>query len=83
VGRALTKHPEVIGQTKQAIRQALRSDQAVNKAAANVLKDIMRTGTRTVQDLPRYGSVIQYQKAGSYGARFSAETGNFIGLINP
>jgi RHS repeat-associated protein len=83
VGRALTKHPEVIGQTKQTIRQLLRTDPAINKAAANALKDIMRTGNRTVQNLPRYGEVIQYQKAGGFGARFSAETGKFIGFINP
>jgi len=32
-GRALTKHPELVGATKETLRQNLRTDAALNAAA--------------------------------------------------
>lgn len=85
-GRAITKHPEVIGLTKQTLRQAYSTEAAINRAAHNALKNIMRHGVRTILRLPRYGEVIQCQIAGGFGARWYAAdegTGAFIGFISP
>jgi len=83
VGRALTKHPEVIGSTKQSLRQGLRTDAQINKAGADALKNIMRTGVKSASTHPRYGEIITYQINGVHGARFNAITNDFIGFINP
>ena len=81
-GRALTKHPEVVGATKEALRQGLRTDGAINEAAHEALKNIMRNGVTTTPTLGRYGTVTQIQIPGGFGARWNAP-GEFIGFINP
>ncbi len=83
VGRALTKHPEVIGATKQSLRQGLRTDAQINKAGADALKNIMRNGVKSTSTHPRYGQIVTHQIKGGYGARFNATTNDFIGFINP
>jgi hypothetical protein len=82
VGRALTKHPEVVGLEKGTLRQTLRTDAALNRAGADALKGIIRSGVRTTPTLPRYGQVVQIQVPGGYGARWYSD-GRFIGFINP
>jgi hypothetical protein len=82
-GRALTKHPEVIGLTKATLRLSLRRDEAVNQAAHDALKRIMRRSEPRRVVLPRYGAVIQVQEPGGFGARFLEESGEFIGFVNP
>ena len=85
-GRALTKHPEVVGLKKQTLRQAYSTDAAINRAAHDALKQMMRHGIRTMPILPRYGAVIQCQIPGSFGARWyaaGAQAGAFIGFIGP
>lgn len=81
-GRALTKHPEVIGQTKETLKQTLRTDTALNNAAHSALRDIMRNGVTTTPTLGRYGTVTQVQIPGGFGARWASD-GSFIGFINP
>ena len=84
VGRALTKHPEVIiGSTKQSLRQGLRTDAQINKAGADALKNIMRNGVKSTSSHPRFGDIITYQIKGGHGARFDAKTNEFIGFIRP
>lgn len=85
-GRALTKHPEVVGLTKQTLRQAYGTDIAINRAAHDTLKQIIRRGVQTTPVLPRYGAVIQCQIPGRFGARWyaaGAQAGAFIGFIGP
>ena len=85
-GRALTKHPEVVGLTKQTLRQAYGTDTAINRAAHDALKQMMRRGVRTRPVLPRYGAIIQCQIPGSFDARWYAtgiQAGAFIGFIGP
>ena len=77
------KHPEVIGETKDTLRQSLRTDDAINDAAANALKEIMQNGVKTESSHPRYGDIVTYQIPGGYGARFEAGTDKFIGFISP
>ncbi|MGG6462615.1 RHS repeat-associated core domain-containing protein [Solilutibacter silvestris] len=81
-GRALTKHPEVIGETKETLRQMLRTDSAINDAAHAALRDIMRNGATTTPVLGRYGVVTQTRIPGGFGARWASD-GSFIGFINP
>lgn len=81
-GRALTKHPEVVGATNDTLRQVLRSDASINSAAQAALKDILRSGVTTTPNLPRFGQVTQIQIPGGFGARWST-SGDFIGFINP
>jgi hypothetical protein len=83
VGRGLTKHPEVVGLTKETLRNTFRTDAQLNEAGANALKDIMRTGEKTLDTHSRYGDIATYQIANGFGARFEAETNRFIGFINP
>jgi hypothetical protein len=85
-GRALTKHPEVVGLTKLTLRQTYGTDIAINRAAHDALKQIMRRGVRTTPVLPRYGAIIQCQIPESFGARWYATgtwVGTFIGFISP
>jgi RHS repeat-associated protein len=83
-GRALTKHPEVLGFVSTSALQAeLRTPAAINGAAANVLESIVKNGARSTQQLPRFGAVTQIQIPGGFGARWSATTNKFIGFINP
>ena len=85
-GRALTKHPEVVGLKKQTLRPAYSTDAAIHRTAHDALKQMMRHGIRTMPLLPRYGAVIQCQIPGSFGARWyaaGAQAGAFIGFIGP
>jgi hypothetical protein len=85
-GRALTKHPEVVGLKKQTLRQAYSTDAVINRAAHDALKQMMRYGIRTMPVLLRYGVVIQCQIPGGFGARWyaaGAQAGTFIGFIGP
>ncbi|HEY0147796.1 MAG TPA: RHS repeat-associated core domain-containing protein [Allosphingosinicella sp.] len=68
VGRALTKHPEVVGATKDTLRLSFRTDHAINEAASSVLKSIIRNGNTTTSSLPRYGEVITKQIPNGFGA---------------
>ncbi len=81
-GRALTKHPEIVGATKETLRQTLRTDGAINNSAHAALQGILRNGVTTTPTLGRYGSVTQVQVPGGFGARWNSD-GNFIGFINP
>jgi hypothetical protein len=86
VGRALSKHPEVVNLTKETLTKTLRNPQAINQAASTVLENIMRMGVRTTPTIGRYGQVIQYQIPGGFGARWygaGERLGEFIGFINP
>lgn len=82
-GRALTKHPEVLGFTKETLRQTLRTDAAINAAAEGAVGGILRSGTAAVRELPRYGSVIEVTGDSGFGALWLQQTGEFIGFINP
>jgi hypothetical protein len=83
VGRALTKHPEVLGfNSTESLMKVLRNPDAINKAASNALKNIMRAGIRTENTHKRYGKIVTYQINGGYGARWYSN-GDFIGFINP
>jgi cytosine/adenosine deaminase-related metal-dependent hydrolase len=85
-GRALTKHPEVVGLKKQTLRPAYSTDAAIQRTAHDALKQMMRHGVRTMPVLPRYGAIIQCQMPGNFGARWYAagvQAGAFIGCIGP
>jgi hypothetical protein len=81
-GRALTKHPELVGLTKETLKQTLRSDAALNAAAEGALGGILHSGTAVTRSSARFGTVIDVTAPSGFGARFSA-TGEFIGFLNP
>jgi hypothetical protein len=83
VGRALTKHPEVAGLTKDTLRTALRTDAAINSAAERLLGEIIETGSVSYRNLPRFGATVEIRGAAGLGARFSEATDEFIGFIGP
>jgi hypothetical protein len=67
----------------QCLRQTLRSDAAINAAAERAVAGFLRSGTAAVGELPRYGSVIEVTGGTGFGARWTQQTGEFIGFINP
>ncbi|MGL4462242.1 MAG: Hint domain-containing protein, partial [Planctomycetia bacterium] len=81
-GRALTKHPEMLGLTKDTLRKVVGSDPAVNKAAHEVLKNIMRNGSATTSSHSRYGVITAFKLLNGLGARFETATNRFIGFIS-
>jgi len=82
-GRALTKHPEILGLTKETLRKALRTDAALNDAAKRAVSGLLENGKAAVKEIPRFGKVIEVQGAEGFGARWYEETGKFIGFIGP
>ncbi len=80
VGHALTKHPNIIGESGNILHK-LGGAANVNTAAARALENIMRTGTMTRTSTAAYGDIIQFKLESGLGARFSATTGEFIGFI--
>jgi RHS repeat-associated protein len=79
-GRALTKHPNVIGESGN-ILQKLGGAGNVNKAAARALNNIIRNGTMTTKVTKAFGEVIEYKLPNGIGARFSATTHEFITFL--
>jgi hypothetical protein len=79
-GRALTKHPNIIGESGN-ILQKLGGAANVNAAAARALESIVQTGTMTTKSTKAFGEIIQYTLDSGLGARFSATSGEFIGFI--
>ncbi|MCP4988466.1 MAG: hypothetical protein GY928_21175, partial [Colwellia sp.] len=77
-GRALTKHPNIVGAVS---KEMLGNQLATNKAAAAALKNIMRNGTQTIKATRAFGKVIEYKLGNGLGARFSVETNDFITFL--
>jgi hypothetical protein len=80
VGRALTKHPNVIGESGNVLK-SLGGAKDVNGAAAQALENIMQDGAMTTKMTRAFGQVIDYTLPSGIGARFSAETNEFIGFL--
>jgi hypothetical protein len=72
-GRALTKHREVIRETKGTLRQTMRTPDAINDAAHSALMEIMQNGGTITPTLGRYGTVTQMQIPNEFGARWSSD----------
>ena len=80
VGRALAKHPNIIGESGN-ILQKLGGASNVNRVAAEALKNIMENGTMRQRMTKAFGEVIEYKLSNGLGARFNAITGDFIGFL--
>jgi len=81
-GRALTKHPNIVGAKDAAELTKLYGNQTgINKAASDALKNIMRNGTQNVHPTKAFGQVIDYKLPSGLGARFSTTTNEFIGWL--
>ncbi|HPD46834.1 MAG TPA: RHS repeat-associated core domain-containing protein [Anaerohalosphaeraceae bacterium] len=81
-GRALTKHPNIIGADDiKMLNQVAKSAASKNRAAAEALKNIMRNGTKAIKNTNVYGKVVEYKLPNGLGVRFNAITNEFIGFL--
>ncbi len=81
-GRALTKHPNIVGASSaEELRRLYKNNAGINKAAAEALKKIMRNGTYTKKPHKAFGEVIDIKLPSGLGARFNAVTNEFIGFL--
>jgi hypothetical protein len=82
-GRAVTKHPGIVGKTKENLRQTYKTESEINNAALDAVADMMNKSKPVTKDLPRYGKVTEYRRADGWGVRYQESTGEFIGFIEP
>lgn len=81
-GRALTKHPNIVGaQDAAELAGRFVHQDGINKAAAEALKAIMRHGTRATKYTRAFGYVVEFKLPNGLGARFHALTSEFIGFL--
>jgi hypothetical protein len=86
-GRALTKHPNIVGvnaspdRVMKALIDKFGSQAGVNKAAADALKNIMRNGTRSAKNTKAFGNVVDFKLPSGLGARFDATTNEFLHFL--
>lgn len=57
------------------------TQQGINKAATNALKNIMRNGKVTTKVTKAFGKVKEFKLSNGIGARFNATTNEFIGFL--
>jgi len=87
IGRAVTKHPNIVGLNPakgtemKALLNAFGSKAGINRAAADAVKNIMRTGVRTTKNTTLYGQVVDFKLANGIGIRFSATTNEFLQFL--
>jgi hypothetical protein len=82
VGRALTKHTNIVGADDIKMLQTMfGSNSNINAEAARQLKTIMREGIMTTKNTKNYGQVVDYKLNNGIGARFQVETNKFIGFL--
>ena len=70
-----------MGKTLQELRTLFPNQAAINRAAENALRIIMRDGARTEKMTAAFGKVVEYRLPSGLGARFSAATNEFIGFL--
>ncbi len=72
-GRALLKHPHIVGaKTGAEILKVLGTNKAVNEAAADAIKFLIRFGSKTVKTTKQFGRVVDYKLPSGMGVRFGA-----------
>ena len=78
-GRALTKHPNIVGASSaQELIKRYGNNAGINDAAAEALKNIMRQGAVTSKITKAFGEVVEFKMPIGLGARFDAVTNEFI-----
>jgi hypothetical protein len=80
-GRALSKHPAIVGESKQTFNTVYRTVEAQNKAATNFLNNLLKEGNGTIIDNTRWGKLIEYRNSNGLGARWTTG-GKFIGFVD-
>jgi len=82
VGRALSKHPNIVGrQSQQKLIRDFKNNEGVNQAAAEALQGIMFEGEPVQRVHPNFGPILEYKLATGLGARFHAGSDQFIGFL--
>ncbi|MEN9667149.1 MAG: hypothetical protein RLZZ326_3512, partial [Planctomycetota bacterium] len=81
-GRALTKHPNIVGASSaQELIKRYGNNAGINDAAAEALKNIMRQGAVTSKTTKAFGEVVEFKLPIGLGARFNAVTNEFITFL--
>jgi|GEM_PF-2256590 len=81
-GRALTKHPNIVGASSaQELIKRYGNNAGINDAAAEALKNIMRQGAVTSKITKAFGEVVEFKMSIGLGARFDAVTNEFITFL--
>ncbi len=77
-GRALQKHPNI---ARVVTSSTITTNALRNSYGAKALKHIMRNGAQTTKHTKAFGNVIDFKLPSGLGARFSAETNQFITFL--
>ena len=80
-GRALSKHPTIVGQTKATFNKTYRTVPEQNAAAHTFLKNLMRNNQGNVIPNRRWVQVLEVRGADGLGARWQTN-GTFIGFVD-
>ncbi len=81
-GRALTKHPNIVGASSAAdLIKRFVNNAGINTAAAEALKHIMRNGSIVSKMTKAFGQVMEFKLPSGLGARFNAITNEFLGFL--
>lgn len=80
-GVGLSKHPRVVGLTKQNFNKTLRTVANQNAAAHSALKNILRNNKGNIIPNRRWGQVLEVRGANGKGARWQTD-GTFIGFVD-
>lgn len=76
------KHPNIVDvESAGGLVRQFGQQTGINEAAAGALKNIMRTGSRTEKMTKAFGRVVEFKLPSGLGARFSADTGEFLGFL--
>ena len=79
VGRALTKHPNVIGESGNILAK-LGGAEGVNKAAAEALEKIVSEGTRSTKMTKAFGEVVDYCSGSESGREVVPDSGRGVAV---
>ncbi|MEM6312365.1 MAG: hypothetical protein AAF754_20275, partial [Pseudomonadota bacterium] len=81
-GRALTKHPNIVGaKNAQELVKTLGNQAKTNSAAQKAVDDNVRNGVRNTKTTNAYGKVVDVKLSNGLGVRVSAQDKSFIGFL--
>ena len=81
-GRALTKHPNIVGaKNAQELAKTPGNQANINTAAQKAVENIVRNGVRNSKNTNAYGKVVDFKLSNGLGVRVAAKDKSFIGFL--
>lgn len=81
-GRALTKHPNIVGANNaQDLYKIFGNQNGINQAATNAVSNFIANGITTTKIHSVFGKVIDFKLSSGLGVRFNAVTKEFIHFL--